>query len=286
MIYVIDFSYLHYRDSVCNQVSKYPMKKKSKKVHKSSKEKYYIPFLPDEVFNNLSPELKKIQQEYRTYHRTLHGIRDRINTNEQLIKKLREEIKNETIRIKSCANEDYPDRGYEDLVVVRYNKLSHLYDDYKFSVSITRKNRTSKSYKNNQKGVEGFMNKKFYGGKEIGEVFTYNAQIKSDNYEHSMIPDMVKGKKIKNISLGTEDVMRKNLGLVYPKMDFSEDSIDIVKDEWRTIIRAFSNWYITKNKWRGFKLDTHPKENIVEWCIKMGINEKNGEFENWIEKEG
>ena len=60
------------------------------------------------------------------------------------------------------------------------------------------------------------------------------------------------------------------------------DNSDI-KDEWRTIIRAYSNWFLTKKKWGGLKNTTHPKENIVDWCIKMGINEKNGEFENWIE---
>ena len=69
-------------------------------------------------------------------------------------------------------------------------------------------------------------------------------------------------------------------------IDFSEDTLDDIKDEWRTIIRAYSNWFLTKKKWGGLKNTTHPKENIVDWCIKMGINEKNGEFENWIEKEG
>ena len=49
---------------------------------------------------------------------------------------------------------------------------------------------------------------------------------------------------------------------------------------------SYSNWFLTKKKWGGLKNTTHPKENIVDWCIKMGINEKNGEFENWIEKEG
>ena len=276
------------------------MKNKSRRTHKSSSEKYYIPFLPDEVFKNLSPELRKIQQEYRTYHRTLHGIKERITTNEQLIKKLREEINNDKIRIKKRANEQYDDRGYEDLVHFRYNKLHHLYEDYKFSVSVYKKDVSSKSYKMNQKDMEhygklqtnewsGKTRKQFYGGKKIGEVFTYWAQVKSNNYEHSTIPDMIgdKGnKKIKNFSLGTEEVMRKNLSLMYPKFDFSEDTLDEIKNEWRTIIRAYSNWYLTKNNWKGLKTETHPKETVVNWCIKMGINEKYGEFEKSIEKEG
>ena len=272
------------------------MRNKSRKTHKSSKEKYYIPFLPDEVFKNLSPELRKIQQEYRTYHRTLHGIRERINTNEQLIKRLKEEIVKDKHRIKKGANEKYPEDGYEELVGFRFEKLSHLYEDYKFSVSVTRKNRTSDSFKKNEKDMklygklnttEGESRKQFYGGKKIEEVFTYNAQIKSDNYNFSYINNNKStGKKIKNISLGTEEVMRKNLSKMYPTIDFSEDTLDDIKDEWRTIIRAYSNWFLTKKKWSGLKTTTHPKENIVDWCIKMGINEKNGEFENWIEKEG
>ena len=80
--------------------------------------------------------------------------------------------------------------------------------------------------------------------------------------------------------------MRKNLGLLYPKIDFSEDSIDEIKEEWRTIIKAYTNWFLTKKKWIGLKTDTHPKEKIVDWCIKMGINEKNPEFDKWIPKEG
>ena len=271
------------------------MKKKSNRTHKSSKEKYYIPYLPDEVFENLTPELRKTQQEYRTYHKTLHGIRERINTNELLIKKLKGEIENDKYRIKKGANEKYPEDGYEELVGFRFEKLSHLYDDYKNSISITRKNRSSSSFKKNQEDLEkygrletteGNMRKQFYGGKEISEIITFNAQIKSNNYLHSYINGDSSNKKIKNISLGTEEVMRKNLGLLYPKIDFSEDSIDEIKEEWRTIIKAYTNWFLTKKKWIGLKTDTHPKEKIVDWCIKMGINEKNPEFDKWIHKEG
>ena len=242
----------------------------------------------------IQPELRKIQQEYRTYHRTLHGIRERINTNEQLIKKLKEEIKKDKYRIKERANEKYPEDGYEELVGRRFEKLSHLYDDYKFSVSITRTNRSSDSFNKNQKDMEllgklntteGNSRKQFYGGKKIGKVITWNAQIKSNNHKHSLIPDIGdQNKKIKNISLGTEDVIRKNLGTLYD-LDYSKDDIEEIKNEWRTILRTYSNWYITKKGWKGLKLDTHSKEKIVDWCIKMGIND-NGEFDKWIEKEG
>lgn len=269
------------------------MKKKSNRKHRSEGDKYYIPFLPDEVFNNLSPTLKEVQREYRIYHRTIHDINKRISDNQGMIKRLREQIENDRFRLKEKASENHED-GYEELMASRYQKLVHLYDDFKFSVSLSPKDRTSESYKKNQRDLEeygelmdteGDYRKKFYGGKEIGVVRSWNAQVKSDNYKYSLIPELEKGKKIKNIILGTEEVMRMNLGTLYD-LDYSKDDIEEIKDEWRTIVRAYSNWYITKKGWKGFKLDTHPKEKIVEWCIKMGINEKDGEFDNWISKEG
>ena len=74
------------------------MKKKSKRTHRSSGDKYYIPYLPDEIFNNLSSDEREIQREYRVYHRVVHDINKRITDNQLLIKKLRERIKEDKYR--------------------------------------------------------------------------------------------------------------------------------------------------------------------------------------------
>ena len=44
----------------------------------------------------------------------------------------------------------------------------------------------------------------------------------------------------------------------------------------------FSNYYIHKKKWLGFKVDTISKDDVMNWCNKMKISEKENEFDNWI----
>lgn len=271
------------------------MKKKSKRTHRSSGDKYYIPYLPDEIFNNLSSDEREIQREYRVYHRVVHDINKRITDNQLLIKKLRERIKEDKYRLNEKASEEH-EEGYIEMMAERYQLLNHLYEEVDFTVSLSPKNRSSESFYKNQKDIEiyGEINddkrenrRTTYGGKEITEVFSWNAQIRSKNYKYSLIPDLTNNKKIKNITLGTESVMRENLNIMYEGLDFSEDSIDDIKEEWKSIVRAYSTMYISKHKWRGFKLDTHPKEKIVEWCIKNGINEDGeSEFLKWLSMSG
>lgn len=254
------------------------MKKKSKRKHRSEGDKYYIPYLPDEVFNNLTPELKELQREYRRYHRVVHDINKRIESKMELRKKLMKEITEDTKRLKERANDDYDDRGYEDMMLYYYQKISHLYEVYNFDVYVTKTNRTSKSYKEK----EFWNRKKIYAGKEIGEVFTYYSQVKSKDYDYSLINGK---KKLKGIALGTEEVMKRNLGLIYDE-DWMDDDIEDVKSEWKVLIRAYSNYFLTTYGWSSFKEKTHSKEKITEWCIKNGVNNPNGDFHKWLPKEG
>ena len=167
------------------------MKKNSKRKHRSEGDKYYIPFLPDEVFDNLSPELREIQREYRLYHRVVHDIKKRIKDNIELRKKLLDKINEDKERLNERANDEYDDRGYEELMLKRFQKLTHLYEDYRFNVNISRVNRSSSSFKKNKDDMEklGFINslegdyrRKTYGGKKLSELFTYHAQIKSKDF--------------------------------------------------------------------------------------------------------
>ena len=260
------------------------MKKKSKRKHRSEGDKYYIPYLPDEVFNKLTPELKELQREYRRYHRVVHDINKRIESKMELRKKLMKEITEDTKRLKERANDDYDDRGYEDIMLNYYQKIAHLYEVYNFDVYVTRTNRTSKSFKEK----EFWNRKKVYAGKEIKEVYTYYSQVKSKDYDFSLIKGMNKetgAKKIKVISLGTEEVMKRNLGFIYDE-DWMNDSLDEVKSEWKVLIRAYSNYYLTTNGWKSFKENTHSKDKITEWCMKNGVNNPNGDFYKWLPKEG
>ena len=272
------------------------MKKNSRRKHRSEGDKYYIPFLPDEVFNSLPPELKEIQRQYRVYHHTVHNIKKRIKDNTELRKQLLEKIKDDKIRLKERANDEYQDRGYEELMKFRFQKIAHLYDDYRFTVSISRINRSSKSYHENKSDMEklGFINSKegdyrkfTYGGKDIGEVYTFNAQIKSLSFPHSKIQGLSDGKnnKIKTISLGTEEVMRKNISLIFGE-DLSEDNWDDIKADWIKVLKHFINWYLTKHDWKSLKLETISKDKVVEWCLKMGSDKIDSEFDNWYPKEG
>jgi hypothetical protein len=272
------------------------MKSKSRRKHRSKDEKYYIPYLPDEVFNNLTPQQREIQREYRLYHRVVHDIKKRIKDNQNLKRKLSDKIRDDKNRLKERANDDYQDRGYEELMLKRYQKISHLYEDYNFLVNIAKVNRTSKSHKQNEDDMKnyGFINstvgnfrKKVYKGKELTEVFHYHAQIKSKDFDYSRIKGLSPGKdkKVKTISLSTEESMRTNLGLIFDE-DWSKDSIEDVRSEWEFLIRAFINWYLTTHGWKSLKTTSISKDKLTEWLIKVGVNEKNSEFQKWISKEG
>ena len=272
------------------------MKKNSKRKHRSEGDKYYIPFLPDEVFDNLPPELREIQREYRLYHRVVHDIKKRIKDNIELRKKLLDKIKEDKERLKERANDEYDDRGYEELMLKRFQKLTHLYEDYRFNVNISRVNRSSSSFKKNKDDMDklGFINslegdyrRKTYGGKNLSELYTYHAQIKSKDFSYGRIKGLEEGrdKKVKTITLGTEDVMRRNLELIYDE-DWSTDSLKDVREEWEILIRGFTNWFLTTKGWKTFKLETVSKEKLTEWLIRMGVNNPKGEFSKWIPKEG
>lgn len=174
-------------------------------------------------------------------------------------------------------------------MIYRWQRISHYYEDYQFNVSIERRNRSSRTFKKKRDGDEGFnrerlaSDRKTYGGKEIGELFTYQAKVQASNYQHSIISELpINNRKLKSIQLGTEEVMRTNLVKLYNDEDYLTDDLDIVRDEWRTIILAFSNYYIHKKKWLGFKVDTISKDDVMNWCNKMKISEKENEFDNWI----
>jgi|TARA_B100000035_G_scaffold288681_1_gene274498 hypothetical protein len=270
-------------------ISNYPMKSKSKKrKHRSEKSRYYIPFLPDDIFNNMNEKDREHQRLYRTYHRTIFDLEKKISDNQLKIQKLKNEIKECKFRLNTKSTEESED-GYKELMIYRWQRISHYYEDYQFNVSIERRNRSSKTFKKNRDGDEGFnkerlaSDRRTYGGKEIGELFTYQAKVQASNYKFSIISELPdNNRKLKSIQLGTEEVMRMNLVKLYNDEDYLTDDLDIVRDEWRTIILAFSNYYIHKKKWLGFKVDTISKDDVMNWCNKMKISEKENEFDNWI----
>jgi hypothetical protein len=117
--------------------------KKSKKKYVGEGTKFFIDFLPDDIFNSFSEEERLSYREYRRYQRFCGEGGLRIKKYQLEIEKLTQKINEERKKIKGIMDED----GWEKKMEFFYNDVSHLDKNLKLNVSIEKRNRTSKSKK-------------------------------------------------------------------------------------------------------------------------------------------
>jgi hypothetical protein len=225
--------------------------KKSRKKYVGEGTKFFINFLPDDIFNSFSEEEKLSYREYRRYQRFCGEGGLRIKKYQLEIEKLTQKINEERKKIKGIMDED----GWEKKMEFFYNDVSHLDKNLKLNVSIEKRNRISKSKKvedGELKVMSYERTNKTYKGKKLDNNFKFYGRV--ENLSNR-----------KDFYFGDEVDMRKGLEEIFFE-DWSKDDFDSVKDELKSIMSQFSRYHIFKSNWMEFKVGTYNIKSLVEWC--------------------
>ena len=214
--------------------------------------KWFVDFLPNEVFNSLSKEERVNYQGYRNYQRHIGDSNLKISNYQKQIEKLTNLIKDEQFKIRG----DFENGGWELNMKMFYDKINHIDKNFHLNCSVERRDRTSISKKINDGELVRFKKdhilKKTYGETEIGKVYKLYGRVENSTYRQQ-------------IYLGDETNIRLVLGKLLDE-DFSNDPYDILKDELRILMSQYSRYLIFHKKWEGFKGETHNLNSMIEWC--------------------
>jgi len=119
---------------------------KRKKDYKSRGEKFFLEYLPQEVFDSLKPKEREDYKKYRDNHRYMFNGKNQIKQWEEEISKLREKIKGK----KSQINGDDENSGWKQKMMIGYQGIQHYSKDFQFNISIGFRYRKSEIYKNEE----------------------------------------------------------------------------------------------------------------------------------------
>ena len=101
-------------------------------------------------------------------------------------------------------------------------------------------------------GVE----KETYKGKKITKNYLWYSRITTSKYKPS-------------IYLGKEENLRMFIGELFNE-DWSNEDMEFVKDELRSIISQYTRFKVFHSDWKTFNSETHNLHTIKEWCDKIG----------------
>ncbi len=226
------------------------------------KGKYFIDYLPDEVFNQMSEEDRVNYREYRRYSTFIKKSELLIEDYEKQILKLKDKISKERLKIGGVDSTNNWLMKMKD----RFDSLSHLNENFVFSCSVTKRIRKSKTlkFKDGKKSVkdnEMGVLKETYKGEELKPVVLWYSQIVNSSKS-----------VFKTIYLGKEENIRKFLNEIYPDENWSEDDMEDVRSEMKTVISQYVRYTVFHNTWKPFEKgqSTHNLETILKWCKEVG----------------
>jgi len=235
------------------------MKKKQYKSETIYKGKYFIDYLPKEVFNKLNKEDRENYREYRRYSTLIKESQLRIEKYEKEILKLKDEISTERLKIGG----DETSHDWLMKMKNRFDTLGHLNKNFVFSCSVTKRNRKSKSLKlkSGDKIVSeteiGVLKNK-YKGEELKTVELWYSRIINS------------GKTIhKTIYLGKIESVKRFLSEIDEDgNDWSNDDIEDVRSEMKVIISQYVRHTVFHKTWKPFERGglTLNLESISKWC--------------------
>lgn len=235
-------------------------KMKKKKTYVGEGLKWFVDFLPDDVFNSLNENERRSYREYRRYQKEIGESLNRIKRFQNQLETLQNNITLENLKIKGNSEED----GWEKKMKMYYDKVNHIDKNFNLNCSIERRDRSSVNKKIEDGTLKIFKNgkpikKTTYGQKEIGKVVYLYGRVENSVFRQPFY-------------LGDEKNVRVEIGKLFNE-DWSKEPFEYLKDELRSLLSQYSRYHIFHNKWEGFKGDTHNLNSIIEWC-------------NWCEENG
>lgn len=233
---------------------------KRKKDYKSRGEKFFLDFLPDEVFNSLKPKEREDYKKYRDNHRYMFNGKNQIKEWEEKISKLRGKIKEKKIQI----NGDDENSGWKQKMMIGYEGIQKYSKDFQFNISVGFRYRKGKILDNEEKYKSGKIGTK----KDLRNQTTFKGKNLQSN--PLLYLRITRTKDVfKNLYVGKEEDVRSLIGNLY-KEDWSKEPIDNVKDEIRVIYSTYTRYHVFHSNWNKFFKDKHTFDGVMEWCKKMG----------------
>ena len=252
-----------------------------KNKYRTDGDKFFLNYLPPKLFDKLNESKREHYREYRRYHLAIFNTNERVEKLRNQIEKIKKQILIEKDKLKA---DDYKD-GYNLKMKLHYNHLSDLDKKYKFNVSGSWRDKSSRSYKESvgilstdkRDSTKVSFVQKTFKGKKIEKRESLYLHISSTD---STLKELKQSESLpsnrKNIAFGGLENCRLALSEIYNE-DWSKDDKDIVKDEVKIVVRGYVRYYIFKKGWSKFVRDTHSRDKIVEWSKGLG-----DDFYNWI----
>ena len=220
---------------------------KRKKDYRSKGEKFFLEYLPTEVFDSLKPKERVNYKKYRDNHRYLFNGKNQIKQWEEEISKLRKKIKDKKLQI----NGDGEYSGWKDKMMIGYQGVQHYSKDFQFNLSIGFRYRKSKIYKNEEDYKLGKKGSK----KDLREQTHFKGMELQPNPKLYLRITRTKD-VFKNLYVGSEEDVRNMFGNLY-KEDWSKESLEYLKDEVRCMYSSYIRYHVFHSNWKEFMLGKH-----------------------------
>jgi len=234
---------------------------KRKKDYKSRGEKFFLEYLPQEVFDSLKPKEREDYKKYRDNHRYMFNGKNQIKKWEEEISKLRGKIKEKKIQI----NGDDENSGWKQKMMIGYQGIQHYSKDFQFNISIGFRYRKSEIYKNEEDYKLGKKGSK----KDLREQTHFKGKKLQPNPKLYLRITRTKD-VFKNLYVGSEEDVRREISNL-TKEDWSKESLEYLKDEVRYMYSSYIRYHVFHSNWKEFFKGKHTFPSIVEWSKKMGV---------------
>lgn len=222
--------------------------------------RFFLEYLPTEVFDSLKPKERVNYKKYRDNHRYLFDGKNQIKQWEEEISKLRKKIKDKKLQI----NGDGEYSGWKNKMMIGYQGIEKYSKDFQFNISIGFRYRKSKILKNKENYESGKIGTK----KDLRNQTTF--QIETVKSNPSLYLRITRTKDVfKNLYVGKEEDVRLSIGRIY-KEDWSNESIEDVKDEVRVIYSTYVWYHVFHSNWGDFFDKKHTLSDVEHWSKKMG----------------
>jgi len=245
----------------------------SKKLeYRSKNDRWFLEFLPQEVFDGMNKEERMYYQQYRNHHRFIHDGNEKISKHRKQIKKLQDEIKS----IREKINGDEYKDGWNLKMKEGYSNISHLTQSFEFWCSVGLRTRLNQHLKNEEREQQGRSVKQIKQSSTTYEGKTFKVNPKFV----VRVESPLKGEWFKNIYVGDEGKVRDFLKTIYPNTkDWDKIGMVGLKNEIKEVYVGYTRYHIYKSNPHTFCEKKHNLDKVEDWVKKMG-----DKIYDWMDK--